>query len=259
MKLNNRIAVVTGGGRALGRAIALGLANEGADIGLFGPVKAEVEDTAACIRSLNQRVVASVADVSREDQVVAFVKRTELELGPIDILVNNAGIIGPTAPVENVSRSDWDDVIGVNLTGPFLCAKAVVPSMVQRRGGKIINISSIVGKKGYALRAPYCVSKWGVIGLTLTLAQELGPHNIQVNAICPGPVDGERMQTLIQRRAEQQARTVDEVKREYLASTLLGRMVSEDDVAAMVTYLASPRADNITGQAIDVSAGYGLT
>lgn len=258
MQLKNRIAIVTGGGRAIGRAIALRLANEGASLGLFGSVKDELEDTADEIRGLQRQVITSVADVSLEDEVVAFVRHIEVELGPVDILVNNAGITGPTATVENVLRSDWDKVMGVNLTGPFLCAKAVIPAMVQRRGGKIINISSIVGKQGYALRAPYCVSKWGVIGLTLTLAQELGPHNVQVNAICPGPVDGERMHLLIQQRAHEQARSVEEVHREYLSTTLLGRMVAEDDVASMVVFLASPLADNVTGQAIDVSAGYGL-
>ena len=130
--------------------------------------------------------------------------------------------------------------------------------MIERHRGKIINISSVAGKMGYALRAPYCVSKWGLIGLTLTLARELGPYHVQVNAICPGPVEGERMRKLIEDRARHQGRTFDDIKQEYLSTTLFKRLIRENDVAAMVAFLASSEADNVTGQAIDVSAGYGL-
>src|SRR5439155_17997469 len=112
-----------------------------------------------------------------------------------------AGIPGHTAPVARGERAAWDDVLAVNLTGAFLCAKAVLPAMIGRRSGKIINISSIAGKIGYALRSPYAVSKWGLIGFTLSLAKEAGEHNIQVNAVCPGPVKGERMQRLFEQRA----------------------------------------------------------
>ena len=148
--------------------------------------------------------------------------------------------------------------MAVNLTGAFLCAKAVAPLMMEQRCGKIINISSIAGKQAYPLRAPYAVSKWGLIGLTLTLAKELGPHNIQVNAVCPGPVEGERMRTIIEKRASELKRSVEEVQRAYLSATVLGRMVREDDVASVAVFLASAEGDNITGQAIDVAAGYGL-
>ena len=197
-----------------------------------------------------------MVDVSIEAQVDSSVERTVAELGPIDLLVNNAGITGPTAYAHDVSRSAWDDVMCVNLTGAFLCSKAVAPSMIQRRSGKIINISSVAGKMGYALRAPYCVSKWGLIGLTLTQANELGQYNIQVNAICPGPVEGERMQALLQKRAHQQGKSIDDVKREYVSNTALGKMVQEEDIASMVSFLASSEANHITGQAIDVSAGW---
>jgi NAD(P)-dependent dehydrogenase (short-subunit alcohol dehydrogenase family) len=174
------------------------------------------------------------------------------------VLVNNAGIIGPTAPVAQVRRADWDEVLGVNLTGAFLCARAVLPDMTARRSGRIINIASIAGKMAYALRSPYAVSKWGLIGLTLTLAKECGPYNIQVNAVCPGPVSGERMRGIISRRAAELGQTVDEVERAYVGAAALGRMVEAEDVAAMVTFLASPAGRNITGQALDVTAGYGM-
>src|SRR5262249_2937339 len=143
------------------------------------------------------------------------------EFGRIDVLVNNAGVIGPHAPVWQLRRADWDEVLAVNLTGAMLCCRAVLPGMIERRSGRVINIASIAGKMAYSLRSPYAVSKWGLIGLTLTLAKEVGAHDIQVNAVCPGPVAGERMRGIIARRAAEQGRPVEAVEREYLETTLL--------------------------------------
>ena len=258
MRLEDRIAIVTGGGHGIGRAIALALARAGADVTVAGTNEAALSETSREIRELGRRALAVVADVSREEQVKAMVERALREFGRADLLVNNAGVAGPTAPAVEVSRSEWDEVLAVNLTGAFLCAKAVLPAMVARRSGKIINISSIAGKLAYALRSPYAVSKWGLVGLTLTLAQELGPYNIQVNAVCPGPVAGERMRRVIERRAEELGQPAAEVERAYVEKTALKRMVGEDEVAATVVFLASGEADGITGQAIDVAAGYAL-
>jgi NAD(P)-dependent dehydrogenase (short-subunit alcohol dehydrogenase family) len=179
-------------------------------------------------------------------------------LGPIDILVNNAAIIGPTAPVERIHRADWDEVLAVNLTGAWLCCRAVLPEMIARRAGRIINIASMAGKMAYPLRSPYAVSKWGLIGLTLTLAQEVGAYGIQVNAVCPGPVEGERMRRIIADRAEALGQAPEQVERAYVEPAALKRMARAEDVAALVAFLTSPEADNITGQAIDLSAGYRL-
>jgi NAD(P)-dependent dehydrogenase (short-subunit alcohol dehydrogenase family) len=258
MKLEDQAAVVTGGGRAIGKAIALRLAREGADVALASPDREDIEAVAAEIAALGRRGLPIVADVRREDQVVAMAEQVRKSFGRIDILVNNAGITGPTAPVARVNREDWDDVLAVNLTGPYLCCKAVLPEMVARRRGKIVNIASIAGKIGYALRSPYCVSKWGLIGLTLTLAKEVGAHNIQVNAVCPGPVKGERMQRLFDQRARELGQTPAEVERSYVEETLLKRLIAPEDVAALVAFLASPEGDNITGQTLDVTAGYAL-
>jgi NAD(P)-dependent dehydrogenase (short-subunit alcohol dehydrogenase family) len=130
--------------------------------------------------------------------------------------------------------------------------------MQARRSGKIINISSVAGKIAYPLRAPYAVSKWGLIGLTKTLAKELGPFHIQVNAVCPGPVEGKRMETVIRNRARQEGRSIQEVEADFLQASALGRMVEEDDIASLVLFLASPLGNNITGEAIDVTAGFGI-
>ncbi len=256
--LQDQVVIVTGGGRALGKTIALRLARDGAQLVLAGPDSGELTATAAEIEALGRRALAVVTDVTHEGQVQALAARALAAFGHIDVLVNNAGIIGPTAPVVNLSRADWDEVLAVNLTGAMLCCKAVLPDMIARRSGRIINIASIAGKIAYGLRSPYAVSKWGLIGLTLTLAKEVGPHDIQVNAVCPGPVRGERMRGIIATRARELGQTFEEVERSYVEATLLKRLVEAEDVAALVAFLASPAARNITGQALDVTAGYGL-
>ena len=258
MSLKKQVALVTGGGRAIGRCIALRLAREGVDLCLVGRERAVLEATAEEIRGLGAWSEAAVADVRDEEQVRAAVALAVKRLGSIDILVNNAGVIGPTAPVGEIRLEDCNEVLSVNLTGALLFSKAVAPHMIEQRRGRIINISSIAGKIAYPLRAPYAVSKWGLIGLTMTLASELGPHNITANALCPGPVEGARMQEVIQRRARESDRSIEEVTNEYISRTSLGRMVTEEEVAATVVFLAGESGAGITGQAIDVAAGYGL-
>jgi NAD(P)-dependent dehydrogenase (short-subunit alcohol dehydrogenase family) len=258
VRLHNQVAIVTGGGRAIGRTIAIHLAREGASIAVAGPHAAELDAVAAEIESLDRPSLAIETDLRHEDQVHKMVAQTQARFGPVAILVNNAAVIGPTTNVEKIAREDWDDVLAVNLTGAFLACRAVLPEMIARRAGKIINISSIAGKLAYPLRAPYAVSKWGLIGLTVTLASEVGPHHIQVNAVCPGPVDGDRMRQVIQSRASELGREYQEIEQDFVNKTALHRMVRADDVADLVVFLASQAADNITGQAIDVSAGYGI-
>lgn len=258
MTLQGKVALVTGGGRNIGRAIALRLAQAGADVAVLAPDEEELHAVAESVGGLGRRALAVVADITHEDQVITGVARVEEELSPVDILVNNAGIIGPTALVRDVGLADWNEVLAVNLTGAFLCARAVLPAMMERRSGKIINIASIAGEIGYPMRAPYAVSKWGMIGLTQTLAKEVGEQNIQVNAVCPGPVEGERMQKIIVRRAAELGRSPDDVRREYEQNAALGRFVNQENVAEMVAFLASPAGDDITGAALDVTAGYAL-
>jgi NAD(P)-dependent dehydrogenase (short-subunit alcohol dehydrogenase family) len=253
-----RVAVVTGGGRGIGRSIALRLAAAGADVAVAGRDPAVLADVAAAVEALGRRSLAVPADVANEEQVAHLARLTRERLGLADVLVNNAGIAGPTAPVQAVSRAQWDEVLAVNLTGAFLCCRAFLPDMIARRIGKVVNISSVAGKTGYALRAHYAASKWGMIGLTRSLALEAGPFNVQVNAICPGPVEGERLRRVIRDRARELGQPEEEVERTYVRGTALGRMVSPEDVAELVAFLASPASDNITGQAIDVSAGYAL-
>lgn len=258
MKLNDRVAIVTGGGHGIGREIGLALAVEGANVVVCGRQRDVLEQTAAEIERLGRRALARVTDVSSETQVAGTVAKALETFGKIDILINNAGIAGPTATVSNLTRDAWDEVIAINLTGAFLCSRAVVPQMIERGSGKIVNISSVAGKMAYALRSPYAASKWGMLGFSASLAQELGAYNIQVNAICPGPTAGERMTSVIAGRAKELGRTEDEVEQLYVQGTALKRMVDPKHVAAAVVFLCSEAGNSITGEAIEVSAGYAL-
>ena len=258
MKLESRVSVVTGGGHGIGRAIALRFAREGAAVVIAGPTTETIESATQEVELLGVRAFPVLTDVSDETSVERMVAAAMARFGEIDILVNNAGIAGPTAPVIKVSREDWDRTMAINLTGAFLCAKHALPHMIERRSGRIINITSVAGLHGYALRSPYSSSKWGMIGLTRTLADEAGRYNITVNAIAPGPVRGPRIESVIRNRALELGVPFEQVEREYVEPTALKRMTEEEDIAAVAAFLASDEASNLTGQTIDVSAGYRL-
>jgi NAD(P)-dependent dehydrogenase (short-subunit alcohol dehydrogenase family) len=255
MRLKDKVAIVTGGGVGIGKAISLAFAREGADIVLACPFLSELEPTAAEINSLGRKSLAVVTDVSDEEQVREMVAKTVGEFGKIDILVNSAGIEGRTANVVDVDLEDWNRVLAVNLTGPMLCSKEVLKIMVPHKSGSIINISSAAGKRGFVMRSPYCASKWGVIGLTQTVALEVGVHNIRVNCICPGPTEGERIERVLNARVEATGRPYQELRALMTGNNPLGRMVYPEEVAAAAVFLASAEAGGLTGQAINVSIG----
>ncbi|HVG19728.1 MAG TPA: SDR family NAD(P)-dependent oxidoreductase [Blastocatellia bacterium] len=259
MRLDKKVSIVTGGGQGIGRAIALRFASEGAAVLVAGTTAATIEAVAQEVRGRGGRAIAVSTDVADEAQVERMVASALGEFGGIDILVNNAGIAGPTALVPEVSREDWDRTLAVNLTGAFLCAKHVLPSLIERRGGRIINITSIAGLRAYALRSPYAASKWAMIGLTRTLAEEAGRYDITVNAIAPGPVRGPRIENVIRHRAAAMNRPIEEVERDYVEPTALKRMAEEDDIAAMAVFLASEEGRNITGETLNISSGYRLS
>jgi len=257
VRLSGQVALITGGGRGIGRAIALRFVSEGAAVMLAATKRESLEATAAEIRKAGGRAATAVVDVADEAAVKAVVAATLGELGRLDILVNNAGVGGPTLRVVDMERADWDRTLAVNVTGAFLCSKHAIPHMVARKSGRIINITSIAGLMGYPLRSPYAVSKWGMIALTRTLAGELGEHGITVNAIAPGAVRGERVEGVIAARAAALGRPAADVERElFVDPTALKRMVGPDDVAATAAFLASNDAANITGETISVSAGF---
>jgi len=258
LRLRDQVAIVTGGGRGIGETIALRFAAEGAAITVAGTGREHLEATAGRIRERGGRALVSVTDVSDEAAVEAMVQATVGVLGHVDILVNNAGVSGPTAPVGAVALAEWNETLGVNLTGAFLCAKHVLPLLIAQRSGRVINIASVAGVSGYPLRSPYAASKWGMIGLTRTWALEAGEAGVTVNAIAPGPVTGPRIEQSIRRRAEHSGASEDEVRRGFLEPTALRRFVEAEDVAAAAVFLASGEARNITGETVSVSSGFHL-
>lgn len=253
-----RVAIVTGAGSGIGKAIAMGFLKAGAHVAGVGR-RAATSSSLQDFREYVEQFLWVRADVSREAQVRSAVKRVLKKFGHVDFLINNAGARGPAAPVESLSLQDWHKVLETNLTGAFLVARECVKAMVPRQRGRIINISSTAGRVAYPFRASYSASKWGLIGFTLTLAQETGPHNILVNALCPGPVEGAAMDEVIEARAKALGLPIRKVREQFVGSTALGRMVTAEDVSDAVLFLCSDRAQSITGQVIDVSAGFGLT
>lgn len=229
MRLLERVAIITGGGRGVGRAIALAFAREGAKVVICSRTRAEVEKVAAEVEWWGGEVLPVVADVTDEKSVSSLVGKTLERFGRVDLLVNNAGVWLPGG-LQDYSLADWETTMATNLRGVFLCTKAVFGPMKEGGGGKIINISSIRGKEGYPGMAAYCASKFGVIGLTQALAEEWKPFNIKVNAVCPGPVDT----TFAEGAARDETRILPE------------------DVAHLVVFLALDEADYISGEAITV-------
>ena len=262
-RFRGQVVLVTGGSRGIDRAIARAFAGEGAGVALVSTHADGVKRVADEIAAEGGRGLPLEGDVSSEADVRRFVAQAERALGPIDVLVNNAGIPGPTAPATEVALADWERVLAVNLTGAFLCAREVLKGMIARRGvgaprvdgGAIINIGSIAGKISYPQRTPYASAKWALVGLTLTLAEEVGRYGIRVNCLCPGPVAGELIEEVIAARSRAMGLPVEVVREKFVGLTMLKRMVRPEDVAAAALFLASDAAANITGQALDVSGG----
>jgi 3-oxoacyl-[acyl-carrier protein] reductase len=258
-KLQDRVAIITGAGVGFGRQIAVALAGAGAHLVLAARRRAPLEETAQAVAAAapQSRTLVVEADVRQETSIQVLVQRTLEVFDTIDILVNNAGITGPIeTPVHQIAGADWDEVQNINLRGTFLCCKAVLPTMIARRSGKIINISGTSGLRGYINRAAYSSSKWAVRGLTRTLALEVGPYNINVNAVCPGVVHGGRMQGIIAEKARQWGCTPQEVYDKYVQEMALRRFTEAEDVANAVLFLATEDSRAITGQALAVDGGW---
>ena len=195
---------------------------------------------------------ASVADVSRVADVEVMFNDVRARYGRLDVLVNNAGISGPTAPVEEIAPADWDHTIAVDLNGQFYCTRLAVPLLKAAGGGSILLVSSSAAFFGYPLRTPYTACKWALIGFMKTLAMELGPHRIRVNAICPGSVRGARIDGVIERDAAKRGRTAAEIRRIYERQASLRSFVGATDIANAAFFLASDEGAMISGQALGV-------
>jgi 3-oxoacyl-[acyl-carrier protein] reductase len=253
------VAIVTGAAKGMGGRISLVLAEEGAHVVAAGREARPLEALVQKLRGQERgrRYLAVPTDVTKETEVAALAQQTLSEFGRIDILVNAAGVIGPIeTPLHKIAPEAWDHVLSVNLRGVFLCCRAVVPTMIEQRSGKIINIAGTSGLRGYRYRAAYSSSKWAVRGLTRTLALEVGPYNVNVNAICPGVVEGGRMTTIIAEKARVRGTTTQDVIDEYTREMALRRFSTDDDVAHAVVFLASEDSRQIAGHDLIVDGGW---
>jgi len=241
--MKNRIAFVTGASRGIGRACALALSEAGAKVVLAARNLQKLEETATVIREAGREAFIVEVDLGSEESIREAFAKTAKEFGPVEILVNNAGITRDGLAVR-MKRADWDAVVDTNLTGSFLCIQQVLQSMMRARWGRIINITSVVGRMGNAGQANYSASKAGLIGLTKSLAQEMGSRGITVNAVAPGFVETDMTSVL-----------PDAVKEKLLGTIPLKRIGAPEDVAAAVAYLASDGAAYVTGHVLDVNGG----
>lgn len=241
-------ACVTAGAGGIGRVVADNLIAHGARV----VVSDIAEGPLADFQRSHPEHVAVRADAGSEADTEALFARVRDELGGLDLLVNNAGIAGPTAPVEEISTEAWQATVDINLTGHFYALRRAVPLLKASEAGAIVMISSIAGRLGYAYRLPYAATKWAIVGMAKSLAIELGPDGIRVNAILPGVVEGPRIDGVIAARAETLGIGFDEMKQRYLDKTSLRRMVTAQDIADTALFLVSPMGRNISGQALSV-------
>jgi len=242
--------LITAGASGIGRATADLLIARGAQVHIC-----DVSDEFITnYRASHPKSGVTKADVSSDEDVARLFADVKASLGGLDALINNAGIAGPTGGVEEIKPEDWRRTIDICLTGQFLCAHFAVPMLKTAGGGSIVNLSSAAGRHGYAFRTPYSAAKFGVIGFTQSLAKELGPSNIRVNAILPGIVEGPRITGVIEARAKQTGVSYEAMEKSYLDKVSMRRMVTASDVAATIAYLLSPAGCNVSGQSIGVDA-----
>lgn len=256
MLLIDKVAVITGGGRGIGRAIALKFAAEGATVVVAARTKSEIEAVAREVREAGGRAEAVSADVAAEDQCDNLTRTAAGRFGKIDILVNNAGEYGPVKPVEEISSGEWDRVIAVHLRGAYLLSRLVLPGMYARGSGVILNISSLSAKSAFAWGSPYAAAKAGMLGLTRVVAAEAARKGVRVNALCPGPVTETKMsKDLGETLAERLGVSNEDQLKGFLDTILQGRGQTANEIAAAALFLCSEQASAITGQALNVDGG----
>jgi NAD(P)-dependent dehydrogenase (short-subunit alcohol dehydrogenase family) len=253
--LNGRVAIVTGASKGIGRAASRAFAREGAAVVCAARSAALVEETSALVREDGGRVIGVVADLSTEGGAQLVVERAVQAFGHVDCLINNAGDSGPTKPVQEYPLDEWHYTIDSCLTSSYLCVRFAVPAMIGAGRGAIVNIASMAGRRGMPYRIGYCSAKAGQIGMTYGLALELGRHNITVNAVLPGAVEGDRIDRVIAAQADARGSSPEEVRKTFLQRSPLRRMTSADDIAYAAVFLCSDHARNISGQCLPVNAG----
>jgi NAD(P)-dependent dehydrogenase (short-subunit alcohol dehydrogenase family) len=253
--LDNQVAIITGGGQGIGQQIALAFVAEGARVVVTGRTEATLADTVAKVEAAGGKALAVTADVADAADCDRMVAETLATFGRLDMLVNNAGIAGVTKSTLDMSLDEWQEVIDIDLTGPWLCTRAALPTMIAAGSGTILNISSGAGRIGYAMRSPYAAAKWGLIGLTQTWAREWGSKGIRTNCICPGAIEGDRINRVIQARADTLGQSFERVKAGFLSNASMERMATEAEVANVAVMLCSAAGSALNGQTINVDCG----
>ena len=253
--LDDRVVVVTGANRGLGRAIALSMAAEGARVVATARETAHLTETIADIGRQGGEVLPLACDVADEASVEAMSTEAQRWAGRVDAVVANAGIAGPTELLHEMELAQWRECLATDLDGVFLTFRRFIPAMIERRSGSLIAISSVTGKRPLTGRTPYAAAKMGVIGLVRTLAAELGPHGVRANTVCPGAIEGPRIVEVIRNQAR--AHGIDEhtARRHFTEASPLGRFVEASEVADACVFLASERSSSITGEDLNVNAG----
>jgi meso-butanediol dehydrogenase / (S,S)-butanediol dehydrogenase / diacetyl reductase len=254
-RLENRNAIITGGSRGIGKEIARRFVEEGASVCLCARGEGALNETAEELRQMGGRVVASVADVSDQGSVERMVDHALAEFGVLDILVNNAGMT-KSGRFMDYSFEDFERVVQVNLYSVFHVTRAVLPSMIERKRGKIINMASTAGKWGSMNQSAYNASKHAVVGLTRCLALEMAPFHINVNAICPAGVEGDEIESLVEHWATQMGVSKEQARKNITSRSPIGRFIYPEEVASLAVYLASDESDAMTAQSLSLCGGY---
>ena len=246
--MKQKRVMITAAATGIGRCIAKAFHDEGAHVHICDVNEQALE----VFREEYPEIGATHVDVTSEAQVEEWFDEALEDLGGLDVMVNNAGIKGPTAPIDDIDFADWRECLAVGIDSYFLCARRSAPILKAQKSGTIINLSSTAGLFGFGNRTPYAASKWAVIGLTKSLAIELGPYHVTANAICPGTVRGDRINRVIQGEADLRGVPFSVIENETIEGSSIARFVEPEEIAAMAVFLASPAATMISGQAIGV-------
>jgi NAD(P)-dependent dehydrogenase (short-subunit alcohol dehydrogenase family) len=248
LDINGLRVLVTAGANGIGLAIAQAFVAEGARVHVCDIDRDALASLAVSYPGITQ----TYCDVANRPAVQDLFNETKSQLGGLDALINNAGIAGPTAKVEDTHPEDWDRCLDICLTGQFNCTRLAIPLLRESTNASIVNLSSMAGKVGFALRAPYAAAKWGVVGFTKSLSIELGPDDIRVNAILPGLVAGDRQRRVLEAKAQQRGISFNEMERLAFSYTSIKKYVTPEQIADQILFLCSPRGRTVSGQALSI-------
>jgi NAD(P)-dependent dehydrogenase (short-subunit alcohol dehydrogenase family) len=253
--LDGKTAIITGASKGIGRALSLRFGREGARVVCAARSADLVKETTAQVQQAGGQAIAVVCDAAVEEDVRRLMAAALQAFGKVDTLVNNAGDGGPTKRVQEYSMEDWRYTIDSCLTSSYLCTRFVVPEMIKAGGGAIVNISSGAGRRGLPFRIGYCSAKAGQVGMTYGMALELAPHNIRVNCVAPGAVEGDRIDRVIAGQAQARGVSVEEMRKAMIERAPLKRMVTADDIVDATVFFCSDMSRSISGQVLAVNAG----